>query len=279
MRSDRLGVQAHCLRHRIAAAGLQAALDWVRQLGLGSIELVCFPGCRGNPWGDFGLASDLAPGQIKAALSESGLHCPSVMVTEAELSPGRIESTLAWVAALGCSRVVLGAVHSVPPGARGACFLERVYEHARRCQSAGFHFVLHTQPELWMPARGPRPADALLAALDTSLLRLEFDPTGAILYGADPAEYLRQRPDAFYAMHLRDGARPDTPVPYLPADPLGAGGIDWKDLLDAAKLSSIEWFFLEMEVSDPNATRAALEQSLAYLERNDFMTPFSRALA
>ena len=277
VRVDQLGVQVHCLRHRIAAAGLQAALDWVRQLCLSSIELISFPGCYGNRWGDFGAATHLSPERIRAALSASGLICPGVMVGEAELSSDRIDATLDWIGAIGSHRVVLTAVHSAPTGAPQ--FLDRVYAHAHRCLRAGFQFVLHTQPELWVPVQGQRPAERLLAALDTSVLRLEFDPTGAIQFGADPAEYLRQRPQAFYAMHLRDGTRPVNPVPYLPAEALGAGGVDWEDLLSATKGSGIEWFFLEMEVADPETTLSALARSLAFLRNHDLMAPLAPAPA
>ena len=268
MRLDQLGVQVHCLRHRIAEAGLPAVLDWVAGLGLTALELVSFPGCRGNRWGDFGAATELAPERIASALQAAGLHCPSVMVSEAELAPDRLRSTLAWVGALGCRRIVLTALHPVNSSGHGPSFIQRVHDHAQRCRSEGFAFMLHTQPELWAPGVGRRAAETLLMELDLSLLRLEYDPAGAIQFGADPAGYLRRRPDAFYAVHLRDGHRPFEPAAYLPAEPVGRGQVNWPELLRASERSAVEWYFLEMEVVDPNLTQSALQISLSYLRQS-----------
>ncbi len=177
MRSDQLGVQVHCLRHRIAAEGLPATLDRVRALGLRSIELVRFPGCRGNPWGDFGAATDLAPTRIAASLAAAGLHCPSVMVGEAELSNGCLGRSLDWIDGVGCHRVVLTALHAAEPGSPR--YMETVIEHASRCAREGFDFVLHTHPELWDSSDRPRPIErlmrpALLGAAQASAVQWYF---------------------------------------------------------------------------------------------------------
>ena len=58
MRAEQLGVQLHCLRHAVRD-DFSGALESIRRLGLAVVELVSFPGCRGNPWGDFGNATDL----------------------------------------------------------------------------------------------------------------------------------------------------------------------------------------------------------------------------
>jgi sugar phosphate isomerase/epimerase len=76
---------------------------------------------------------------------------------------------------------------------------------------------------------------------------------------------LRARPEAFLALHLRDGRSPPEPVYYLAALPLGAGGVDWPRLLQAAAASAIEYYFLEMEVVEPQETLAAIESSRRYL--------------
>ena len=266
MRLEQLGVQAHCLRHQIALS-LASALEAVARLGLNAIELVSFPGCRGNPWGDFGRSTDLPPREIAAALATEGLQCPSVMVTEAELATDRLAETLAWILAVGCRRVVLNSLQH-PPRPSWADWqrsLERAEGYAKQCGEHSLDFTLHTQPELWAAVDGERPAELLLATVDTSVMRLEYDPSGAIMHGANPAEYLRQRPEAFYAVHLRDGHTPREAVSYLAAEPLGRGSVNWREMLDAAGRSGVEWYFLEMEVADRQLTLAALRESLTYL--------------
>ena len=66
IRSDRLGVQAHCLRHEIAS-GLEGALERVAGLGPRAIRLMSFPGFHGQAWGDFGAAPGRTPRPPAAA--------------------------------------------------------------------------------------------------------------------------------------------------------------------------------------------------------------------
>jgi sugar phosphate isomerase/epimerase len=276
IRVERLGVQAHCLRHAIAA-GLEPALERVAALGLRAIEMMSFPGCRGQAWGDFGAAADRAPRDIGAALRAAGLACPSAMVLERELDLSRIEATLRWVSELGCPRLVQSSF-TIADDAGAADWqlaFDRIEGLARRVRAAGLRYVLHTQPNLWRPfGPGPprqglpgerRPIDVLLERLDPELVQLEYDPSGAIIHGLDPAGPLRARPELFYALHLRDGHTPPAPVYYLAALPLGAGGVDWPALLRTAAASAIEYHFLEMEVAEPAQTFAALESSCRYL--------------
>jgi sugar phosphate isomerase/epimerase len=266
MHSDRLGVQAHCLRH-VFARDFDQGLAAVTERGLHCLELVSFAGCRGNPWGDFGNATDLEARAIGARLASAGVGCPSVMVHEGELDPERCDATLRWVAEVGCRRVVLTALKHPPRPTRAdweRCF-ERLAQYARRCREAGFKFVIHTQPSLWAECDGELPAAALLQWVDPVLCRIEYDPSGAILHGIDPTHFIRVRPEVFYSLHLRDGRTPPAPVVYLPALPLGAGVVDWAALLAAAAASNMEWYFLEMEVAERTDVLGALDASLAFL--------------
>ena len=266
LRAGQLGVQAHCLRFEIAA-GLEPALARMAALGIRAIEMMSFPGCRGQAWGDFGAAADRDPRDIAAALGAAGLACPSTMVLERELSLANIEATLRWVAGLGCPRLVQSSFTIAADAgvADWQLAFDRIEGLARRARAAGLAYVLHTQPNLWRPLAGGRPIDWLLERLDPGLLQLEYDPSGAINQGLDPAGPLRRRPEAFYALHLRDGRTPPEPVFYLAALPLGTGGVDWPALLRAAAASAIEYAFLEMEVAEPRETLAALASSRRFL--------------
>lgn len=272
LHADRLGIQAHCLRHEIAA-GLEPALARMSALGLGAIEMMSFPGCRGQAWGDFGAVTDRDPRDIAAALRTAGLACPSTMVLERELALPCIEATLRWVSDLGCPRLVQSSFTIADDAgvADWQLAFERIEGLARRVRAAGLAYALHTQPNLWRPLRGRRPIDWLLERLDPDLMQLEYDPSGPINYGLDPAEPLRRRPEVFCALHLRDGHTPPEPVYYLAALPLGTGGVDWQELLRAAAASAIEYCFLEMEVAEPHTTLAAIESSCRFLVERGFL--------
>src|SRR6478672_13876322 len=108
IQAEQLGVQLHCLRHAVRES-LPDTLESIRNLGFEAVELVSFPGCRANPWGDFGTAADLPPRSIRGAIETAGLHCPSVMVNALELAPARIAGVLDWIADVGAPKVALTA--------------------------------------------------------------------------------------------------------------------------------------------------------------------------
>jgi len=272
--AQQIGVQAHCLRFEIQK-GLEQTLAQIASLGLAAIELVRFPGCRGNRWGDFGAATDRPAREIGAAIREAGLVCPSVMVSPDELTTATMDSTVEWVRDTGATRLVLT---TLPSPASGVLYdwtvaFANLNALGSRMQRSGLRFAFHPQPSLWSELDGARLADVLLDTIDPDLCQIEFDPSGAIIYGTDPASYLRKRPGAFFAMHLRDGMQPPSPVFYLPSEPLGRRYIDWPALLDAAAQTPIEWYFLEMEVADQATTWPAIVESLQFLKSKRLAQP------
>lgn len=266
---SQLGVQAHSLRFSIAERGLDITLSEVAGRGIGIIELVSFPGCRGNRWGDFGAATDLAPDLIARAIHRAGLVCPSTHVTAKELAEPHRRSTLDWAAEIGIKTIVLS---SLPPqdgdgiDGRVAQF-KSLNGIGRRLGDEGFRFALHTQADLWKPAGPTCAADELPHLIDPAFCKLQFDPSGAIIHGIDPAAYIASHPEHIFALHLRDGVAPSEPMIYLPALPLGEGSVDWRTLLEAAAASAAEFYFLEMEVDRPADPIAAIDISLQFLKR------------
>jgi sugar phosphate isomerase/epimerase len=271
---QRLGVQIHCLRHEVAR-GLEATLDGIAALGLGAVEMVSLPGCRGNRWGDFGVAADRPARELGAALRAAGLECPSTMVYLPELVPGRRQATYQWVSELGCPRIVLtmlatGTTPTGPPPTRADW--QRAFDGfaplAGSMRAAGLEPVVHTQPDLWRRIGDWLPADELPLRARADDYRVEFDPTGLMIHGGDALASLRAFLDTLYALHLRDGSTPPEPTFYIPALPLGEGGFDWPACLRAA--AGVQpWRFLEMETSDPADTWAALRSSVDYLRGLD----------
>ena len=160
--------------------------------------------------GDFGALADWAPRDIRAALSAAGLECPSAHVMWRELDTSSLDRTLEWLNGVGVPRAVLASV-PVTTGADREAWLQtfdRLNALGECMHRAGLRFAIHTQVNLWASAGDMRPADELVLHVDPRLCAIEYDPSGALMYGIDPAACLQLRPDAFWALHLRDGRRP-----------------------------------------------------------------------
>jgi sugar phosphate isomerase/epimerase len=275
LRASQLGVQAHCLRFKISEQGLEASLAELAGQSFQLIEMVSFSGCRGNRWGDFGSATDLPATRVASALRDAGLACPSIHVTATELSAKQLEATLNWARTIGIQTIVLSSLAPTPAGAGINVRLPQIHELnviGKRLRAEGFRFALHMQPDLWQAVDGTVVADELSKVLDTSLCQLEFDPSGCVVFGADPADYLASHPGAFFAVHLRDGMRPVAPQAYLEALPLGEGNVDWNRLFRAAANSAVSYYFLEMEVARAGETMAAIDTSIQFLRREGLLS-------
>ncbi len=263
-----IGVQIHGLRHHLAQ-DFPGTLAEIVQLGIRVVELVSFPGCRGNPWGDFGSLADWPPEVIGDKLREAGLAYDSAHVYWRQLQPSQFDMTVDWLTRVGVKRAILAEL----PVNSGASIedwriaFDTLNALGMQLQHAGLQFAYHTQANLWEMCDGVRPSDELLHGIDPQRCLLEFDPSGALKYGTNPAEFLRGRPDCFYALHLRDGVRPNQHAFHIPSMPLGAGEIDIPCLLRAAEATACEYYFLEMEVGPGPACMAAIHSSLQYLQR------------
>jgi len=263
---DNLAVQAHCLRREMSV-NFEATLQQLSSMSFAAIELCSFPGCAGNPWGDFGSLAEWEPERIRSALERADLDCISVHITSRELAPGNLGETIDWIKGVGGPTAVLSGL---PENAESGLAAWRsafasLNEHGRRLREKGMDFAYHTQIDLWRKVDGVLLADELFRLVDPDLCRVELDPSGALIHGTDWTSVVRSNPGRFFAMHLRDGQRPPAEVPYLPALPLGEGDVDWKSSLDAANAAAIPHYILEMEVEQDRDVFAALRTSLNFL--------------
>jgi sugar phosphate isomerase/epimerase len=261
------GVQAHCLRREMAV-DFPGTLQRLHAMGFRQIEMCSFPGCAGNPWGDFGELAAWEPVQIRAALDNAGFDSIATHVAHKELASGSINDTVRWVEGTGSSTVVLAGLPQRPESSladwhKAFASLNDIGTHLRE---RGIRFAYHTQIDVWQVLGGTLLADELFRIVDPGLCLFELDPSGALVHGTDWMSVVRAHPDRYLAMHLRDGSRPSERVPYLPALPLGEGEVNWDAALDAAIGAGIDTYLLEMEVDADRDVFDALRSSLDFLE-------------
>jgi sugar phosphate isomerase/epimerase len=106
---------------------------------------------------------------------------------------------------------------------------------------------------------GLRPYDLLLSRTDERFVKLELDVYWATKGKVDPAPLLRAHPSRFRLVHLKDMAKDGS------FTEIGHGTIDFADVIDAARQSGVEHFFVEQDVS-PDPLRS-IETSITALRR------------
>jgi sugar phosphate isomerase/epimerase len=277
LRAQQVGLQAHCLRREMAV-DFAGTLQRVRSMGFERIELCSFRGCAGNPWGDFGELADWQPDEIRSALDAAQIGSTAAHVTHAELAANKFDPTINWVRDVGCRVIVLAAL-PVPPEPTLPAWQDAFASLnliGAEIAARGMEFAYHTQNDVWQTIDDTLLADELFRQVDANVCRIELDPSGAIVSGADWQAVVSRNRGRFFAMHLRDGRQPPEKVPYLPALPLGEGEIDWQSAIQNSSAAGISDYYLEMEVDQEHDVFGALDDSLAHLVARGILTGASR---
>jgi sugar phosphate isomerase/epimerase len=273
LKPGQLGIQAHCLRFEMAQ-DFPGTLDRLTRLGLNTIELCSFPGCSGNPWGDFGKLAECPPRLIRDQLNAAGMNVIACHFMAEELAPGNIDTAISWAKDVGSPTVVLAgfAFQGEPSLADWQASISNLNEIGERLARDNLHFAYHTQNNTWSRAEGISVFDEILRLVDPNLCSLELDPSGTLVYDTPWTEIVRQLRGRFLCMHLRDSKRPPTHVPHLPALALGEGDMDWEASFGAATDARVPYYLLEMEVETPRSAFEAIETSLDWLKTNGMVS-------
>jgi sugar phosphate isomerase/epimerase len=110
--------------------------------------------------------------------------------------------------------------------------------------------------------------DALLAATDPRLVKLELDCGWMVSAGLDPVDYLGRYPDRYAMLHLKDLKRdhiPNTDLKMASTE-VGKGIIDWPRLLAAAKKTSVKGLYVEQEPPFVASSLDSVRASFDYLK-------------
>ena len=139
----------------------------------------------------------------------------------------------------------------------------------------GLTFVYHNHGYEHAPKDGKTLMDTLLTQTDAKNVKFELDIFWMTAAGASPVEYLNKYPGRFKLLHLKDawehvrfsgdGGSADQWVSLFGkmADP-GTGVLEIPLIIDAAKKSGAEHFYLERDLTPtPDQT---LTNSFTYLK-------------
>lgn len=159
---------------------------------------------------------------------------------------------------------------------RAADTFNKIGEQASR---HGVRFAYHNHGYGLAPVNGQVPLDTLLAATDPACVFFELDTYWTIAGGADPKDYLTRYKGRYKLMHLKDmkgqhrfsgdGGDASQWIELFPhMTYLGDGTADITGIIEAARASGVDHFFVEQDRADD--VMAAVEGSAKYLKKNGF---------
>jgi len=138
---------------------------------------------------------------------------------------------------------------------------ENLNNIGKRAARTGLTLAYHNHDfEFAQSSDGVRPFDLLLSRTDERFVAFELDTYWAKKGKIDPVAFLRVHSSRFRLLHLKDMA-PDGTMTEL-----GAGTIDFREIIRASLAIGVRHFFVEQDdAADPLKSIAT---SIAYLQQN-----------
>lgn len=253
-----LGLQLWSIRQAMQD-DMVGTLNWVREQGLEEVEL----------HSTYGMSAD----SFRYHLDQAGLRATATHAPY-ERFQNDIQGILDEAEILGLGHV---GIAWIPHPEDQPFTVEMAREAAanfnRWGQTAaerGIRFFYHPHGYEFEPsADGTVPFDVLLQETDPEYVDFEMDVFWVSHPGADPVALLRQYPDRWSLMHIKDMAEgtESNYTGHAPSEsnvPVGTGTIDYAAVLEAAEEIRLERYYIEDESPAPLEN---IPQSIDYLEQ------------
>ena len=253
-----VGLQLYSLREQFKK-DVPGTLDQVKAFGVKYVETA---GTDGVP-----------PETFRALLDERGLKAVSGHVPY-ENCRDNVESIAAEAKTLGLEYVGCAWIpHQDPFDERTCREAAAVFNRAGEALAKhGLKFFYHTHGYEFLPYGNGTLFDLLMAETKPEYVRFQMDVFWVVQPGQDPVKLFEKYGKRFELMHLKDMKR-GTPSDFTGHSdvtndvPLGAGVVDLKNVLKAAKKAGVKWYFLEDESP---AVITQVPSSLKYLQEMKF---------
>ena len=213
---------------------------------------------------------------VKRAMNSAGLKCVSSHYGYGGLAP-KLDDILAFNKELGVEYIICASPAHRTTGSADTYSLDDWYFTADRLNAfgekataAGLRFGYHNHSEEFSKIDGVVPYDELLRRTDPAHVTMEMDCGWVIVGGGSPLEYLKNYPDRFTMLHIKDFIRKGPPST-APGDytitELGRGSIDYRPIFaQAAKSAKLRHVFAEQEAFDIPAPES-LRVDAEYMKR------------
>jgi len=198
--------------------------------------------------------------QFRHSMDQAGLRCVSTH-HPLNLLETQLDQLLDYAHTLGLEYMICsssGGMHR-DPNAKGAPTLDdwrwiagEFNRIGEKVKSAGLTFGVHNHTPEFATIDGTLVYDELLRLTDPKFVVFEMDAGWVVASGHDPVTYLRNDPQRFRLMHVKDMVKGANGQ--MHATELGRGTIDYAPILRAA--THLRYYFIEQEEFDIDPMQA-----------------------
>lgn len=253
-----VGLQLYSFRDQFKT-DVPGTLDQVKAFGIKYVETA----------GTYGVPTE----KFRALLDERGLKAVSGHFPY-EKCRDDVESIAAEAKTLGLKYVGCAWIPHKDPFDENTCReAAGVFNRAGEALTKhGLKFFYHIHGYEFLPYGNGTLLDLLMAETKPEYVRFQMDVFWVVQPGQDPVKLFEKYGKRFELMHLKDMKRGTISDFTGHSDvtnsvPLGAGVIDMKNVLKAAKKAGVKWYFVEDESP---TVMAQVPRSLKYLQELKF---------
>lgn len=251
MKREQIAAQLYTVRqHTQAEKDFARAIHCLKAIGYKTIEM--------------SGVGPIEPQCIRRILDDEGVTCCASHESE-ELLFGDTERVAERLHTMGC-RI---AVYAWPGEQRRfddretvSALIENLNRGGERLARAGFRLAYHHH-HMELTRLGDKTAlDVLFAETDPRYVGAELDTYWLQYGGANPVAWCRKMRGRLLVLHLKDYAvTSDRRVAFAE---VGAGNLDWRDILAAADEAGCQWFAVEQDEC-PGDPFTSMQRSYEYL--------------
>jgi sugar phosphate isomerase/epimerase len=211
---------------------------------------------------------DHSPEDVKQALKNAGLTCPSAHYNFNQMTT-QTDQIIAFGHAIGLKYIVCSTpgiknperIKSIPARERQNAYkledwqwnADQFNQLGTKVKAAGMSFAYHNHTNEMKPtSEGKIPLDVMIEMTDPAKVSFEMDAGWVMMGGKDPVEYLKRYPTRFCMMHVKDfkDSKPTPDGQPAAATELGRGVMDYRPIFKAADKAYIKHLFVEQEGYD-----------------------------
>jgi sugar phosphate isomerase/epimerase len=245
-RADALGKHAGIQLYTIndaMKADPRGALKRLREIGYVEVESAGFGSLSGQAF--------------RGMVDEAGLSCPSAHL---KFDVANLDRAFEDAHTLGAKFAVASMMRSFVPdapkdGLKSGMSLDEAKRTAElanhigeAAQRAGLQFIYHNHSHEFADQGGGQIGyDLLLKETDPKLVKFEIDCGWMIFAGHDPITYLRQYPQRFPMIHVKDFLPRKNGEADMQGAELGHGTVDYKPIFAAGVKAGVRHYFVEQE--------------------------------
>lgn len=258
-RKRKIGIQLYTVRDEIKN-GIDSVIAKLASVGYEQVELYGY--ANGQYFGK-------STKEMAALLKQYNLTSPSAHIGLADFLYNGNDD--AWKKAIEDAHIIGNHYMVIPwiePAHRKSLddykkIVARVNRAAELTTAGGLKFAYHNHQFEFEKFGDTCGYDLILNETDKNMVKLELDLYWVYNAGKDPFELFRQHPGRFVMWHVKDMDKNDRNK----QTEVGNGSIDFKAIFKEAKLSGLEYFFVEQENYDVSPY-VSIEKSIKYVKAN-----------